>query len=238
MSVDLADHDRSPRLPPGVTVPALYAATITHQRRAPLVNRFSYRSFYWLIDIDAPPQLPRMLRWCASFRDSDHVDVRAVLADVDVHADRILRLAHARSFGAGFNPLSVHWCYDSDGQLVAAVAEVHNTYGERHAYVVDLDESGTAVVDKQMYVSPFYPVDGRYEIRLSPPGPRVCVTVKLHRDGEPPFTAALVGRRSAATVPALVAVWLRRPLTPMRTSLLIRWQGIRLWWRGLPVQQR
>ena len=218
--------------------PALYAATVTHQRLTPLVNRFRYRSLYWLVDIDELPQLPRILRPFADFRASDHIDIRGVLAKEDLQADRVLRLAHARSFGAAFNPLSVYWCYDRRGALIAAVAEVHNTYGGRHAYVLHLDERGTAAVDKQMYVSPFNRVDGRYDIRISSPGERVSVTVTLHRDDTAPFSATLTGNRTSVTLRSLLWLWLRHPLTPLRTSLLIRWQGVRLWRRGLPVQSR
>ena len=82
-------------------------------------------------------------------------------------------LASARS-GAGrasyvFNPLSTHWCYRADGSLACIVAEVHNTYGQRHAYVLRPDEAGRAQADKEFYVSPFFEVDGRYLMRFSAP---------------------------------------------------------------------
>ena len=241
MSVESVVRQQSPAAttkPGEVMAPALYSATITHHRRTPLVNRFRYRSFYWLIDIDDIPALPRWLREIADFPANEHLDIRAVLADAGVRATRILRLAHARSFGAAFNPLSVYWCYDPDGALLVAVAEVHNTYGGRHAYLLRLDDHGAAVVDKKMLVSPFYPVDGHYQIRLSSPAERVAVTVTLHRHDNEPFTATLVGDRVPLTRRGFLALWFRHPFTPLRTSMLIRWQGIRLWRRGLPVLPR
>ncbi|HEU5034054.1 MAG TPA: DUF1365 domain-containing protein [Mycobacteriales bacterium] len=229
---------------PATPVPALYDVVIGHTRRAPLENSFDYRSFYWLIDIDAPPKLPAPLRWLARFDPRDHLDIRAVLAEHGLGADRILMLANARTLGYVFNPISVYWCYRHPSathgapELVALVAEVHNTYGGRHAYVLHPDEHGRAEVDKQMYVSPFYPVDGRYSLRISPPGESISVTVTLRRDGDEPFVATLRGRRRPATLRNLVQAWMRYPWAPLRVSALIRWQGIRLWRRGLEVQPR
>ena len=60
-------------------------------------------------------------------------------------------LANARIFGHVFDPLSVYWCYDGTGQLGCVVAEVHNTYGERHAYLVHPGADGKAELGKQLY---------------------------------------------------------------------------------------
>ena len=71
-------------------------------------------------------------------------------------------LTTARSFGYVFNPITVFWAYDRAGARTAVVAEVHNTYGGRHGYVLRPDWDGYAEVDKALYVSPFHPADGRY----------------------------------------------------------------------------
>ena len=56
---------------------------------------------------------------------------------------------------ADFSPLSVFYCYDSDGVLRHAVAEVRNTYGGWHSYLLQLDESGSASVgNRSSTVSP------------------------------------------------------------------------------------
>ena len=221
-----------------VVTPALYEATVTHVRRAPIVNRFRYRTAYWLYDADRPPTLPGAARLLARFDARDHVDVRATLAAEGLTADRIVTLAHARMLGHVFNPISVHWCYRRDDELVAVVAEVHNTYSGRHAYVVQPDEGGDATVDKAMYVSPFYPVEGQYRIHVSAPDERLAVSVRFERDGHEPFVAALTARRQPATMRNLLRLTLRYPFTPLRTAALIRRQGIALWARGLKVEPR
>ena len=83
-------------------------------------------------------------------------------------ADRVLMLAHARVLGHTFDPLSVFWCLAPTAPLRAVVFEVHNTYGERHAYLLDVDDSGRAEVDKAFYVSPFNDTSGQLRRPAAP----------------------------------------------------------------------
>jgi len=221
-----------------VQAPVLYQATVGHTRSEPIANSFSYQTFYWLVDIDQPPVLFWPLRWLASFDARDHLDIRSFLADHGLVASRIYRLAHARSLSAAFNPISVYWCYGPNGALVATVAEVHNTYGGRHAYLLELDASGKASMSKQMYVSPFYPVEGSYDVRVSEPDEDIAISVTLKRPDARPFVATLRGARRPFTIRTLLMMWLRHPWTPLRDSLLIRFQGLRLWRRGLEIYPR
>jgi DUF1365 family protein len=221
-----------------VSTAAIYDAVVTHARTAPVDNRFRYRSYYWLVDVDEPPRLPWPLRPLARFDREDHLDVRGFLAGHGIRPARVEMLTHARTLGYVFNPITVYWAYDADDRQVAQVAEVHNTYGDRHAYLLSPDADGRSEVDKAMYVSPFYPVDGHYSILVSAPGTEVAVSVTLRREGAAPFVATLRGRRRPATLRHLLAVWLRYPWAPMRTTALIRWQGIRMWRRGLEVHPR
>jgi uncharacterized protein len=168
------------------TTAVTYDTVISHVRQTPIRNRFRYRTTAWLVDLDRVPHLPRALCWLARFDSRDHLgkpweslrdNVTALLAthDVDVTGGRILMLANARALGHAFNPISIHWCYTADDQLAAVVAEVHNTYGDRHAYLLRPGPDGTVDerLDKAMYVSPFNPVDGHYRISVSEARERV-----------------------------------------------------------------
>jgi hypothetical protein len=137
-----------------------------------------------------------------------------------------------------FDPLTVFWCLSPDDELRAVVLEVHNTYGERHAYLLDVDATGRAHTDKAFYVSPFNDVSGRYDVRLLLTPDRVSVTVGLDRDGARVLTATTTGRPVPATYRTLASTTARRLLMTRRVSLLIRWHAIRLWLRHLPVQPR
>ncbi len=230
------------------TAPAIYDTVVTHVRTAPLRNTFSYKSYSWYVDLDALPRLPRYARALARFDARDHFDgtaptIRAgidrVLAARGIEdVERVTMLASPRVLGYVFNPLSVYWCHRADGSLACVVAEVHNTYGERHAYVVGTDDRGRAEVDKAFYVSPFYEVEGRYTMSLPEPGDLLEQVITLHREGEPPFVASVRGHASPATVGSLARSVLRCPGASVGVALKIRLQGVRLWLRRLPVATR
>jgi hypothetical protein len=207
-----------------------------HSRTAPVTNRFRYKVSYWLVDYDNLPRPRGVVGRLVRFQRSDHCDVRALLKERDVPATRIFMLAMARSFGHIFNPISVFWCYDAHHTVVTVLAEVHNTYGESHTYFLEPDEDGFCTVEKMMYVSPYYPVDGYYDIRVTEPGSSVSVSVTLRRENDPPFVATLRGERHNAPFASLVRHSLRR--SALRVAFLIRWQAIGLWMRGLRAQPR
>ena len=214
----------------GVTpsqLPVLYASVVTHTRRVPIRNRFRYKASYWLVDYDHLPEPTGLVSRLVRFERSDHSDVRALLTEHGMTADRILMFAMPRTLGYVFNPISVFWCYDAAGIRVAVLAEVHNTYGERHTYLLRPDENGRSKVDKELYVSPFYPVDGHYDIRVSEPGSSISVSVTLHRAGGVPFVASLRGERRVASRRDVLRSSLLHPA--IRIAFLIRWQAVRLW---------
>jgi uncharacterized protein len=223
----------------------IYEVTISHARSAPLRNVFRYRSYLWLVDLDHLPRAGPLAR----FRARDHLgdpqaSIRANLdrflagRDVDLGGGRVTMLAHARVLGYVFNPLTVYWCHRPDGTLACVVAEVHNTYRERHAYLLRTDERGRAEVPKQFYVSPFYPVDGRYRMSLPEPDGRLALSVVLDRPDGHSFIAGVRGRAVPATVRALIGAAARHPWSTAAVAARIRWQGVRLHLRGLRVVPR
>jgi uncharacterized protein len=218
---------------------ALYRCRITHVRARPARRVFRYSSYLWLVDLDDLPVLPAALRPLAGFRARDHigdpgtsirVNVDRYLArhGIELAGGRVLMLAHARVLGHVFNPLSVFWCHARDGALAAVVAEVHNTYGERHAYLLRPDPSGRATARKDFYVSPFLPVAGQYRMRLPEPDGSLRLTVTLDADGRPALAATVTGRGQAYSPRRLLGLVLRYPWVTAQVSARIRWQGIRL----------
>lgn len=226
-----------------------YDCTISHTRKTPVLHRFTYRSPMWLIDVDRAPKLPRALRFLNRFDPRDHwqpgtptlrAGIDGFLAGQGVAAPaRVLLVTGARSFGHCFNPLSVYWCYDANGRQTQVVAEVHNTYHGRHAYLLQLDEAGRDTVDKEFYVSPFFAAEGRYRMQITDPGEKLSVVIALEVGGPgplttTPFTATMRGTRRWGGRWAL----LTRPLAQLRVVSLIKWEGIELWRRRVPVQPR
>ncbi|MFE2327468.1 DUF1365 domain-containing protein [Streptomyces sp. NPDC059385] len=231
-------------------IPSLYTCEVTHVRVQPVRHALRRRTYLWLVDIDALPRPPGLLRPLARFEAGDHFDGRAPTLRAGLDAfltDRgvtdadgqVLMLAHARVFGYVFNPLTLYWCHDRAGRPVCVVAEVHNTYGGRHCYLLRPGVDGRADVDKTFYVSPFFDVEGSYRMRLPLPGERLDLSVQLrHEDGSRPLTATVRGHRRSAGPRGLLAAALTHPWSTLSVTLGIRWHGIRLYLKGLRVRPR
>ena len=218
----------------------IFEVTIRHTRRTPLKHAFSYRSHAWLVDLDRLPRHGPLARFEARDHLGDpaatlreNVDAFLATQGIDLRGGRVRMLANPRVLGYCFNPISVYWCDDETGAQECVVVEVHNTYGDRHAYVVRPDVHGKATVDKALYVSPFNDVSGRYDLAVPTPTDRLAVTVSL---GD--FVASMTGRRLPPGRRSMLRASVRTPAAPLLATARIRWQGIHLWARGLRVQPR
>ncbi|QWF22011.1 FAD-dependent oxidoreductase [Nocardioides sp. LMS-CY] len=219
------------------TVTGVYATTIRHTRRTPVKRSFTHRSHTWLVDLDDLPDHGVLGR----FEARDHLgdpglSIRENLSrflkrhDVELGRGRVLMAAHPRALGYCFNPISVFWVRpERDDPCV--VVEVHNTYGDRHAYLVHPDERARATTPKAMYVSPFHGVDGRYQLAVPVPDERLHVAVTLLTDDGATFSASLSGYRTTHRA------WRAAPAA-LRGAALIRLHGIALWLRRLPIRPR
>lgn len=237
---------------------ALYAGLVTHLRRRPRRCSLRYRVVQGLFDLDELPGLGRRLRLFGynrpapiSFHDRDHGDGSG---DLRGWVERQLEtaglagpwggvqvLCMPRMLGYVFNPLSVYFCRDRTGALAAMIYEVNNTFGERHAYVLPAHSGGPVVrqhCEKAFYVSPFMPMELRYDFRITPPDASVVVAVSAGDAKGPVLDARFVGRRRPLTDCALLAALAAYPLMTLKVVLAIHWEALRLWLRGLRLVPR
>ncbi|MEU4671932.1 DUF1365 domain-containing protein [Amycolatopsis sp. NPDC023774] len=229
---------------------ALYDATVGHVRLADPPYAFVHKLYLWFTDLDSPARLPWWLRPFATFDGRDHFepgdagDIRSKLdrwlarLGVDLRGGPVTMLAAARVLGYVFNPITVYWCHTPDGALECVVAEVHNTYGGRHAYLLRPDAAGESRAEKEFYVSPFQEMTGEYRMRLPRPDALLDLTVALHQGAKTPLLATLRGVRRPAGARSLARLVLGRPLQPQRVAALIRRHGVALWLRKAPVATR
>ena len=239
---------------------ALYEGWVMHRRLWPRHHRFHYRVFAMLIDLDELAALDRNL-WLFgwnrgrlfSFRDKDHGPaskektreplkdwLNRLLAEVGIAADGPRRvLCYPRILGYVFNPLSVWFCHDQDGTLKAVIYEVHNTYDERHAYVLPVSHADGALklvrhgCAKNFYVSPFLSNRCRYQFRIRPPTDNVAVAIQEEEDGRAILNASFAGDHRALTDRNLLAMLLRYPLMTVKVVLAIHFEAVRLMLKGI-----
>jgi uncharacterized protein len=236
-----------------MTNSAIYEGAVTHTRIFPARHSFRYRVFSLLLDLDEIDALDKSSRLfahnraaLASFHDRDHGDGRplrewatAKLAEAGMEAGGPIRLlCYPRLLGYVFNPLSVWFCYRKDGALAATIYEVHNTFGERHAYVLRAgtnDDQIRQECAKAFYVSPFLSFDCRYSFRIQPPGESVVIAIRETEGGAPVLDAAFSGCRKPLTDKALAWALLRHPLMTLKIVAAIHYEAFRLWLKRVPA---
>lgn len=227
-----------------------------HGRKGAVENGFRYSIDYVLLDAETPVAAPRLFArnraGMMSVQDRDHGGpprkgrgapwARAVLAAHGLRAERLMLLAQPRLLGHVFNPVSFWLAYDG-AALRAVIAEVTNTFGDRHSYLCTAP-GGRAIrpedrieAQKILHVSPFQPIAGGYvfqfDIRPDHIGIRIDYT---HDRGG--VIATLVGPLVPLTARGILWSALRRPLGARRVLALIHWQALKLWWKGASYRTR
>ena len=142
-----------------------------------------------------------------------------------------------RILGKGFNPLSVFFCHDADGRLVATVHAVRNTFGQRHDYVLPAGEARGDRLDqgartKVFYVSPFLPMDLRYGFEITPPGETVHVGVDVLDAEGVVLAATFSGTRRDLTDGAIWRALATHPWQVIGVMVAIHWEAIKLVLKG------
>jgi DUF1365 family protein len=227
-----------------------------HSRKGAVVNTFRYGVDYVLLDMaetTGPTLFSRNRRNLVSLWDSDHGGapgqgrglawVREVLAAQGLPApERVELLAQPRVLGHVFNPVSFWLCHDAAG-LRVVIAEVTNTFGDRHSYLCHTEDLSpltrehTVHARKVMHVSPFQPVEGGYSFRFDIRSDRIGIWID-YAQGEGGVLATLTGPRRALTNGGILRACLRRPFGSRRVLALIHWQALKLALKGAGYRPR
>ncbi len=236
---------------------ALYTGSVVHRRLRPKRHRLRYRLFWMLLDLDEIDSLDRRLRLFSrnrfnlfAFHDrdlgdgsptplGDQVRLKLAAAGLPEAGVAVSVLTLPRIFGYAFNPLSVFFCRDADGVLRAIVYEVHNTFGERHGYVLPADGAGTVAhgTAKAFHVSPFLGMDMAYAFRVHPPDGRVSVAIRAEDADGPLIVAALSAARRPMSDGFLVRMLALYPLMTLKVTAAIHWHALRMLLRGFRVHR-
>lgn len=228
-----------------------------HGRKGTVVNRFRYGVDYVLLDPETArgPALFSLDRGnLIAVHSTDHGGapkagrgaawVREVLATHGLPlAARIELLAQPRVLGHVFNPVSFWLCHDAGGALRVVIAEVSNTFGDRHSYLCHRDDHTAITAEdhisarKILHVSPFQPVEGGYVFRFDIRSDRIGIWID-YTAGTGGLIATLTGPRLALTNRGILWACLRRPFGSRRVLALIHWQALKLMLKGARYRAR
>jgi uncharacterized protein len=237
--------------------PELSFGGVMHERHAPARNRFAYAMFTLRLPLsqlhDMRVPLLGINRWnLMSVHECDHGPrdgspllpwVREQLARhglADIADGEVLLQTLPRLFGYVFNPVSFWFCHDKSGGLRAVLAEVSNTFGEHHDYLVAHVDGRVIGPDDQLmarklfHVSPFLPVRGEYAFRFRLRGGHGFVAIDYFDAGEKVLTTRLSGRITRLSGRSLLLAWLRCPLLTFGVIARIHWQALRLLIKRVP----
>lgn len=256
---------------PEHTPKPFYEGRTGHFRNGPVQHGFTYRVFFLGMDIDTLDQClnaERSIRpkwpWLFSvnglnllaFSHSSHGPrdgsalgpwIRNILREAqlpDYCGHTITLHTFPKILGWGFSPVSFWLCRDREGQLRAMLAEVNNTFGEHHSYLVAHDDA--AVIEgskplsaiKVFHVSPFFPVAGQYQFQIQCSTPNLHIRIQ-YKDGQGnDLIAYLQGRGSAMSGLALLVSFLKHPFQNITVLSRIHWHALLLWRKGVRFHRK
>jgi cyclopropane-fatty-acyl-phospholipid synthase len=208
-------------------------------------HAFEYSVVYYVLSLTEPPRSSKLFGWnqhaLLSFKEQDYLNksnvpivdqVRTIL-----ESETLLEFGHSiqlvtnlKLLGYVFNPVSFYFCYNQAGKLGALLAEVNNTFGEKHLYVthaVDNDGRFNSKICKDFHVSPFYDSTGEYLFRFKDVGSKLDVSIDLYREGKLELATRINETCSRSfNDKEILRVLLQQPLVGLLTFPRIVWHAL------------
>jgi uncharacterized protein len=242
---------------------SLYEGVVFHKRFAPKVHALKYKLFQVLIDLDAEGLGLKPLRSLSlnrfnlmSFYEHDHGPDQATAKTASLKSrissalrehqlyqdgDRLFLLTMPRVLGFVFNPICLYFIQKSDGNLRSIVYEVNNTFGDRHSYMLRVENQGAKIHqshDKRLYVSPFMDMGMHYDFDLNMPRERFTLLIRLSQDDKLMLTAGFVAERKPLNDAQLLKHFFALPLMTLGVVAGIHWEALQLWLKGVGFRHR
>lgn len=235
----------------------LFSGAVVHTRLRPRRHRLKYRLFMASLDLDEIDALSSACRFFSrdrfnlfGFYDRDHgdgsdaslrtqIEDRVRQAGIDIRGGAIRLVCLPRILGYVFNPISIYYCHDAEGGLRAMVYEVNNTFGERHSYLIPVEDSSEPIRQscaKRLHVSPFMDMDMMYDFRIMEPRDDVSFSIVGRDSAGPIIATAFSGRRSEISDSALLRAFFAYPLLTFAVVVGIHWEALKLLLKGIKIR--
>ncbi len=229
----------------------LYVGTVAHERKIPRANRFRYGIYFLYVDLDELEEIDASLRLLSvdrpnlfSLRSEDHgprdgspwrpwIEATLSRAGIELQGGPVRLLTFPRVLGFKFYPVSFWYCFHADGTPRAILAEVQNTFGDHHNYLLHnngdvFDWNSAPEKVKIFHVSPFIEMDARYEFHFSEPDDRVSVSLFDYVKGPLLLIASVSLDAKPLDDRSLMRTLLRYGPMSARAWLLIHFQALRI----------
>lgn len=234
-----------------------FVGQIMHQRFAPTHHAFKYNVFCLCVDLDELELLDQYHGFSLnrfnllSFNERDYglakpdlsCYVKGLLTSKGfAHASaRIELLCYPRILGYVFNPLSIYFCYDCEDKVKVVLYEVSNTFGDRHTYLIatDADNQIKQRCDKNLYVSPFMPMQCYYDFDIGCDSDKMDVSIKLFdQQDKHLLTAFFSGLHCLFNGTNINKLFVSHPLMTFKVVFGIHWQALKLWFKKVKLVDR
>lgn len=235
----------------------LVHGNVTHERVRPVKHKFVYSLFYMRVNLAQLDKLDTSRFWFGlnkwrvvslftkdyGPRDGSDLQIwmRNILKDSGIQAEGEIWLqTFPRLLGFVFNPVSFWYCYDASDGLRAVLAEVNNTFGETHRYLLTAPEHQVITSDHQLHckkafhVSPFFQVHGHYRFKFQESDKATSVRLDYFDEKGLLLKTAIGGTCVAMTSKLLRRALLRQPWLTFKVIAAIHWEAFKLWLKRVP----
>ena len=238
------------------TGPALFSGSLVHRRYFPKRHALCYAVTDVLLDVDQLESLNASTFFFGynrkrlfSIADRNHgpgdgtsiaVHVRELMGRLKTSkpVKRIYMLCYPAVFGRVFNPVTVYFGLDDEGEWQAVVYEVNNTFGQRHSYAIAVEEGREHSATKQLYVSPFNPVEGEYHFNVNRFEDGLRLNISLFEQGKFKLCARFDGKERPFSQTELLKSLFGLVIQPFKVIVGIHWEAARLYVKGLRLKPR